>query len=200
MDIAGAWWARKNRGEIIADGSMSRPDAAPSSVAASRINSVVQWVRNRFNEVLQKADYVRLRLVETQRRLNPQQSSNNSSGYAGYASSTDQVVVASGVTAEKLMYDRALEMSRTAAINELTGEDLPGCEIAYVTAIRMLEAVLESDEDAPVTQLHQNNSRETQDEQNELMNGMEADDREVVAKREFLLIIPFPCSSVGFSC
>ena len=61
--------------------------------------------------------------------------------------SADHIVVSSGITAEKLMYDRALEMSRSAAINELTGEDLAGCEISYVTAIRMLEAVLETDED-----------------------------------------------------
>jgi len=37
------------------------------------------------------------------------------------------------------MYDRALEMSRSAAINEIANEDLAGCEISYITAIRMLE-------------------------------------------------------------
>ena len=46
------------------------------------------------------------------------------------------------------MYDRALEMSRAAAIDEVTNENLPGCELSYITAIRMLEAVLDSDEDS----------------------------------------------------
>jgi serine/threonine-protein kinase ULK/ATG1 len=184
MDIAGAWWARKN----LADGSMSRPDPTPGSVATNRINSVVQWGRNRFNEVLQKADYVRLRHVETQRRLNPEKS-NTSSGYAAYASSTDQIIMETDTTAEQLMYDRAIEMSRTAAINELTCEDLPGCEIAYVTAIRMLEAVLDgSSEEVSVTERHQNNnSRVAQDEQNGPINGMGPGQREVVAKSELSL-------------
>jgi serine/threonine-protein kinase ULK2 len=45
------------------------------------------------------------------------------------------------------MWERALEMSRLAAIDEVTNENLPGCEISYITAIRMLEAVLENDDD-----------------------------------------------------
>jgi len=47
------------------------------------------------------------------------------------------------------MYDRAMEMSRAAAINELATEDLPGCELSYVTALRMLEAIVENDDDVP---------------------------------------------------
>ena len=45
------------------------------------------------------------------------------------------------------MYDRALEMSRAAAIDEIANDDLAGCEISYVTAIRMLEAVLDQEDD-----------------------------------------------------
>ncbi|RDW81300.1 serine/threonine protein kinase ATG1 [Aspergillus mulundensis] len=143
MDIAGAWWMRKNRAEALGETVFSRLD--PVSI---RINKVVQWVRSRFNEVLEKAEFVRLKLLEAQRRLpidHPSHPNNLSLESAGSGTSVD-VVVSPGVTAEKLMYDRALELSRSAAINELTGEDLPGCEIAYVTAIRMLEAVLETDE------------------------------------------------------
>ena len=33
--------------------------------------------------------------------------------------------------------------SRAAAVNELVGEDLPGCESSYETSIIMLEALLE---------------------------------------------------------
>ncbi|EEQ32766.1 Serine/threonine-protein kinase [Microsporum canis] len=151
MDIAGAWWARKNRDESISNGfpiSRTEKDIAVSS----RINNVVQWVRTRFNEVLQKAEYSRRRLLEAQKQLPPDHpyrmshELGESESLPSFDQSSDQVIISSGITAEKLMYDRALEMSRTAAINELTGEDLSGCEIAYVTAIRMLEAVLESDD------------------------------------------------------
>ncbi|KAK2868110.1 hypothetical protein FQN49_003149 [Arthroderma sp. PD_2] len=150
MDIAGAWWARKNREEGIGNGfpaSKTDKDVAVSS----RINNVVQWVRTRFNEVLQKAEYSRRRLLDAQKQLPPDHpyrmshELGQSESLPSFDQSSDQVVISSGISAEKLMYDRALEMSRTAAINELTGEDLSGCEIAYVTAIRMLEAVLESD-------------------------------------------------------
>jgi serine/threonine-protein kinase ULK2 len=36
-----------------------------------------------------------------------------------------------------------LAQSRAAAVNELVGEDLPGCESSYETSIIMLEALLE---------------------------------------------------------
>jgi len=97
--------------------------------------------------------------------------------------SADHVVVSSGVTAEKLMYDRALEMSRSAAINELTGEDLPGCEISYVTAIRMLEAILENDEDLGLGKATgssiDKDSKPSKDDESPI-NGMEAEDRKTV--------------------
>ncbi|KAF3398998.1 Serine/threonine-protein kinase atg1 [Talaromyces pinophilus] len=178
MDIAGAWWARKNRGEVF--GESAQGTSTTSALVGTRINNVVQWVRNRFNEVLEKAEFVRLKLIEGQKRLpsdHPSHPSNhslesNSAGTLG--TSTDHVVVSSGVTAEKLMYDRALEMSRAAAINELTGEDLPGCEIAYITAIRMLEAVLESDE------LSQ--SSKGGDPEKISLDGVQVEDRKVVSK------------------
>ena len=86
------------------------------------------------------------------------------------------MVVSSGVTAEKLMYERAVEMSRAAAVNELVGEDVAGCEIAYVTAIRMLEAILESDDEPAETD---------RDKTDKAINGMEVDDRQVIEKSEF---------------
>ncbi|CAD6443201.1 166285f2-4ee7-4885-8b2e-ac349fd364bf [Sclerotinia trifoliorum] len=152
MDIAGAWWMRKNRGGVISGGHTPGSDSSSAVQAGNRINGAVQWVRTRFNEVLEKAELVRLKLVEAQKRLpedHPGHPSNHAtaSKIVGGSSTTDGVVLSSGITAEKLMYDRALEMSRTAAINELANEDLPGCEISYTTAIRMLEAVLENDEE-----------------------------------------------------
>ncbi|KAK9324176.1 hypothetical protein V1517DRAFT_74936 [Lipomyces orientalis] len=112
MDLAATWWAE--------NGSVG---------ASARLNSAVQWVRERFNEALEKAEFVRMKLADPSGK--------------GFPQSPDAT---SGVTAEKLVYDRALEMSRAAAINELVGDDLPGCEIAYETSLWMLQAILDQDE------------------------------------------------------
>ncbi|KAJ9617816.1 Serine/threonine-protein kinase [Knufia peltigerae] len=180
MDIAARWWNRKNRADALDDTAYRS-----STTANQRMNNVVQWIRGRFNEVLEKTDLVRLKLVDNQRRLpedhpsHPNNISTATASSTGMGTSADQVVVSSGITAEKLMYDRALEMSRAAAINELTNEDLPGCEISYVTAIRMLEAVLESDEDAMPKHA---SSASDQDEKEDSapINGLEAEDRKTV--------------------
>ncbi|KAJ4505966.1 Serine/threonine-protein kinase [Exophiala dermatitidis] len=177
MDIAARWWARKSR-EVTGDAATSRPSST-SVATGQRMNNVVQWVRNRFNEVLEKTDLVRLKLVDSQRRLpedhpsHPNNISSATASSAGLGTSSNQVIVSSGITAEQLMYDRALEMSRAAAINELTNEDLAGCEISYVTAIRMLEAVLENDDDS---------SGNEHDEKEDAapINGLEAEDRKAV--------------------
>lgn len=201
MDIAGAWWARKNRGEIVEESSSPRTRTSSLSGVASpvgnRVNNVVQWVRSRFNEVLEKAEFVHLKLIEAQKQLpmdhpsHPSHHQQSSSSTAGMGTSADNIVVTSGVTAEKLMYDRALEMSRSAAVNELVGDDLPGCEIAYITAIRMLEAVLEDDEDPSPKKPAQADK----DPDENAINGVEAEDRKVVSKREYLSL-PKPGDSL----
>jgi serine/threonine-protein kinase ULK/ATG1 len=187
MDIAGAWWSRKSRGEIIG-GHTVKTELATSIAAGNRINSAVQWVRSRFNEVLEKAEFVRLKLIEAQKQLpedHPGHPSNHTSAsrIAG-ASSTDGVVLSSGITAEKLMYDRALEMSRSAAINEIANEDLPGCEISYITAIRMLEAVLENDDETPPPRKRASSLKEGKEnrEDDGSVNGINLDDRQAVLK------------------
>ncbi|GAD98237.1 serine/threonine protein kinase (Pdd7p), putative [Paecilomyces variotii No. 5] len=185
MDIAGGWWARKNRGEVFGE-SPPRSDgmSATNAVVGTRINNVVQWVRNRFNEVLEKAEFVRLKLIDGQRRLPPDHPSHprNHSIETTLGTSVDNVVVGSGITAEKLMYDRALEMSRAAAINELTGEDLAGCEIAYVTAIRMLEAVLEDDELPQSRKGSDAEKASPSDGDRLILDGVQVEDRKVVMK------------------
>ena len=196
MDIAGAWWARKNRREVVEEPISSRTNtnSAAGVAAGNRVNNVVQWVRSRFNEVLEKAEFVRLKLLEAQKQLpldHPAHPNNHpaaSNSGSGMATSADHVIVSSGVTAEKLMYDRALEMSRSAAVNELVGDDLPGCEIAYVTAIRMLEAVLENDDDTslrrPLIVDKEPKGSATEDD---AVNGVEAEDRKFVLKRKLIL-------------
>lgn len=192
MDIAGAWWARKNRGEVIESMSPRTVPSTSNNVAVgNRVNNVVQWVRSRFNEVLEKAEFVRSKLVESQKQLPPDHPSHpnnhpSTSSSLGMGTSADNVIVTSGVTAEKLMYDRALEMSRSAAVNELVGDDLPGCEIAYMTAMRMLEAVLENDDDStPKRPIMADKEAKGSESEDDVVNGVEAEDRQVVLKRKF---------------
>lgn len=188
LDIAGAWWARKNRGEHLGDASPPRStgSSSPNSAVINRIISIVQWVRGRFNDVLEKADFVRLKLHENQKRLPPDHPGHPSNHSAtarsgGSIGTSVDVVVSSGITAERLMYDRAVEMSRGAAINELTGDDLPGCEIAYLTAVRMLEAVLELDEEQIRRSPADDHDRPANDE-DALISGLEAEERKGVTK------------------
>lgn len=191
MDIAGAWWARKNRGEIV-DESIS-PSAHPSTANAvaigNRVNNVVQWVRDRFNQVLVKAEVVRLKLIEAQKQLptdHPSHPSNHpsASGSANMGTSADNVIVTSGVTAETLMYDRALEMSKSAAVNELVGDDLWGCEMSYITAIMLLEAVLEDDDEPSSKKTATNKDAMGTSTEEGVVNGVEEEDRRVVLKRK----------------
>ena len=190
MDIAGAWWARKTRVEIVDQSISSRPHSSSPTAAAvnNRVNSVVQWVRDRFNEVLVKAEFVRLKLIEAQKQLpseHPGHPSNHpsASSFAGLGTSVDNVVLTSGMSAEKIMYDRALEMSKSAAVNELVGEDLAGCERTYITAILLLEAVLEDDDEQLPSKIA-GKDRDARGSQSgeEAINGVEAEDRKAILK------------------
>jgi serine/threonine-protein kinase ULK/ATG1 len=84
------------------------------------------------------------------------------------------------------MYERALEMSRTAAINEIANDDLAGCEISYVTAIRMLEAVLENDEDeVPQRKRAMSLKERSSKSDDDTVNGIDMNDRQTVLKGKF---------------
>ncbi|KAH3674484.1 hypothetical protein WICMUC_003322 [Wickerhamomyces mucosus] len=111
MNVASEWWHDDNNKPSI------------------RLNEIVQWIRERFNEVLEKAEFVKLKLEESKKRL------NNSSN------------VEEKIYAEKLIYDRAIEIAKNTAKTEMTGNDLLGCELAYSTSIWMLEALLDQDSD-----------------------------------------------------
>lgn len=190
MDYAGAWWSRRSRGEVLSGPHISKRESEHVINAGNRINAAVQWVRNRFNEVLEKAELVRLKLLEAQKRLpedHPGHPNNHTSAskIAGTSSSTDGVHLSSGITAEKLMYDRALEMSRAAAINEIANDDLPGCDISYVTAIRMLEAVLENDDEVSPQRRRSGSYKEDNEKiesDGAMINGINLEDRQAVQK------------------
>lgn len=149
MDIASIWWARKARSGDSGAQLVSR-DIGTAQNLVARVNSAVQWVRKRFNETLEKAEVVKRKLVEAQKELpkdHPSHPDNQQDVVASSVSGADGVVLTAGLSAEKLMYERAVEMSRAAAINEISNEDLSECEISYATAIRLLEAVLDNDGD-----------------------------------------------------
>lgn len=110
MHIASEWWHNN------------------SSKTSARLNEIVQWIRERFNEVLEKAEFVKLKLQEANRLL----------AQTNYQEDK--------IYAERLIYDRALEIAKNTAKSEMGGSDLLGCELAYSTSIWMLEALLDQDQ------------------------------------------------------
>jgi serine/threonine-protein kinase ULK/ATG1 len=187
IDMAGSWWGHQNRGEVF-DVPRSAPVRSAAQTVGPRINGVVQWARNRFNECLEKSDFVGRKLLDAQKKLptdHPGHPSNHpmSSVYStsSVGTSTEQFRLTSGITAEKLMYDRALEMSRTAAVNELMNEDFEGGVLSYRTAISMLEAILDNDDD-----LTSRRRGITERAEDEIINGLESEDRATVKKRMLL--------------
>lgn len=105
--------------------SRSRPGAP--AVASAELNDVVQWLRARFNEVYDKADFARSRCNEL-------------------PESAQQV--------DKLIFDKAVDVARAAATDELennregSGWDPSHCLLAYETASSMLSSLLDPGEDA----------------------------------------------------
>lgn len=77
----------------------------------------MQWFRQRFNDCFDKAEFCKTRCGDD--------------------------MPDSARFPEKLVYDRALEISRAAAVNELRGEAPGDCETAYETALWMLYAILD---------------------------------------------------------
>lgn len=182
MDIASVWWSKKSKVDAGAV-TISQP-------AVQRINAVVQWVRQRFNEVLEKSEIVRLKLLDGQKLLpedHPSHPSNQEDSLSASATSgIKPVYLTPGISAEKLMYDRALEMSRAAAIDEVTNENLPGCEISYITAIRMLEAVLDNDEE-PATRRLSTGKEPARDDIKESSSELDSDEEAHVRKSKLFL-------------
>lgn len=124
MNIASEWWHN----------NCNKPD--------QRLNEIVQWVRERFNEVLEKAEFVKMKLQEANRNLLVSQNTG------GSESSIEEKTNEDRIFAERLIYDRALEIAKNTAKSEMLGNDLLGCELAYSTSIWMLEALLDQDNDS----------------------------------------------------
>lgn len=158
MELASTWWRMHyDKDDVSGEQALVRSMNMHTSM---RINELVQWIREKFNECLEKAEFSKLRLQEATLSISrsgmyPESSYKESSNiYVGGAATTltsgssnstsnTSVIAPNTIVAEKLIFDRALEMSRNAAVNELVKEDLKGCELAYSTAIWMLEALLD---------------------------------------------------------
>ncbi|KAK5134290.1 hypothetical protein LTR08_006719 [Meristemomyces frigidus] len=179
INLASRWWNNHSRGEVVT--SDPKPTNAAVFEAGKRMNLVVQWTRNRFNECLEKCEVVGRKLQSAQRQLpadHPAHPDNQASSSTGNAvtASAERIQITSGITAERLMFERAVEMSRAAAVSELVNDDLADCEIGYITAIMLLEAVLETDEDP----LMRRPSAKKDKPADEILNGMETEDRQTV--------------------
>lgn len=112
MNIASVWWKTND-----------------SEVASSKLVETVQWIREKFNESLEKAEYAQSRIAQL-------------------SDVADKLKVQT-ITSEKLIFDRAMEMSRNAAKNEAARQNFDSCQLSYGTAIWMLDALLETpDKDA----------------------------------------------------
>jgi serine/threonine-protein kinase ULK/ATG1 len=171
MDVAGTYWNKHGRG------STSPEATSRTATLGDRLNRVVSWGRDRFNECCVKSEIIARKLKQAQQNLpadHPSHPQNQSeaSGSATTVGSAENILLTTGITAEKLMYDRAIEMSRTAAIDELTGHNLPSCDINYWTAIQMLDAILEDEDDS--------SSRKLDGEE---INGLETEDKQSIQKR-----------------
>jgi len=187
MDIASLWWQHKTQREP----SPNTRDGQGSQFLSMRINSAVQWVRTRFNEVLEKSEVVRLKLVDAQKQLpedHPSHPSNHQ-GDSSFDAGEKQVYLTPGISAEKLMYDRAIDMSRTAAIDEIANEHLKDCEEYYTTAIRMLEAVLDVDDESYRSRSGSTSKDARVDNGREIAGDLDREDRKVVKKSKLKPVI-----------
>ncbi|CUM64754.1 uncharacterized protein PRCAT00002365001 [Priceomyces carsonii] len=141
MSTASEWWYKnfdkEETSNIEDQKSLNLKSNSDQIQISVRINELVQWIREKFNESLEKAEFIRLRLQEANTVL--AKELNETGDSVSFSDNTNRVI------AEKLIFDRALEMSRNAAVNELVKEDLRGCELAYSTAIWMLEALIEDE-------------------------------------------------------
>lgn len=149
MALASNWWlTHYDKDESTGEQQLVR---SLNLQVSSQINELVQWIRDQFNECLEKAEFIKLRLEEANASINKEEEITGVSNLTETATATTVSRDANSdsvhVVAEKLIFDRALEISRNAAVNELVKEDLKGCELAYSTAIWMLEALL--DEESP---------------------------------------------------
>ncbi|KAJ1733086.1 Serine/threonine-protein kinase [Coemansia biformis] len=98
----------------------SHASAAASVTVSAAFNSAVQWVRTKFNECLERAEVLK---------------------HLAHGSELDNV---SQVSVVLILYEKALDLGKAAALRELKWIDPLECDRAYQLAIWMLSAILET--------------------------------------------------------
>ncbi|KAI9625837.1 hypothetical protein H4Q26_016085 [Puccinia striiformis f. sp. tritici PST-130] len=112
------------------------PSTSGSSGFSNEIGFAIEWLRNKFNEVFDKTEFVKTK-VKAKNLFN----NYNHNGLGNCSSGISSRGV---LSADKLIYDRALEKSRTAAVNELVGDKLSECEIEYEGSLWMLYGLMDT--------------------------------------------------------
>ncbi|CAI1984742.1 hypothetical protein SEUBUCD646_0G00990 [Saccharomyces eubayanus] len=144
-----------------------------------RVNVLVQWLREKFNECLEKADFLRLKINDLRFKDAVEVDESQAVEEKG--------TVEEPVYLEKLLYDRALEISKMAAHMELKGENLYNCELAYATSLWMLETSLDDDDftntysDNPFKTNIRSKSNDGEDKEN-YHNVLDENDRLIIRK------------------
>lgn len=132
MECVSAWWEQEHgHSNVPKHGTGEfKPSSNPG------INSLVQWVRDKFNECMDKAEIEKIVVAKLKKETSSAPPEIN---------------------AERLLFDRGLEMAKTAACQEAsavevsnsgTKRDLIGTsEMNYGTAVWMLKALMVTDKD-----------------------------------------------------
>ncbi|OMH80115.1 Serine/threonine-protein kinase ATG1 [Zancudomyces culisetae] len=113
------WDGEIDLGPHVSGGRRVSGTYNPAFTLSIPFNNAVQWVRNHFNECMDKADVMK-------------------------AACSDGELDFQHISAEKILYEKALELSRGAAVNELHNNLVPmKCEKAYQLSIWLLSAIIE---------------------------------------------------------
>ncbi|TID19236.1 hypothetical protein CANINC_003806 [Pichia inconspicua] len=114
IEVSNEWW----------NANKFNSDISP------KVGELIQWIRNTFNESLEKAEYLKLRI----NRLDGDKPDTND---------TNEHFIC-----EKIIFDRAIEICKETANKEMTKlkspniEKLKECESSYSVAIWMLESLI----------------------------------------------------------
>ncbi|KAJ2558798.1 Serine/threonine-protein kinase [Coemansia sp. RSA 1933] len=140
------------QGPSVGSSSAESSGGGGSVTVSVAFNNAVQWVRNKFNECLERAEMLK-------------QLANGNE--------LDNVAQ---VPVVQVLYEQALALSKAAAIRELKWIDPLDCDRAYQLAIWMLSAILET---ADTNAKHMRNHHVQMDEVNQY-DEMELEDRTIV--------------------
>ena len=130
MSLTSRWWSIHQTKNMSLETNQYGENDMSSNKEMLKLNTLVQFLRNRFNESLDKAD----RLKDFTNRLQ--------SKYPNIEQSPgDEIRV------EKLIYERALELSKISANLEMKNcfYYSNNCELLYASSLWMLESLLDEE-------------------------------------------------------